>query len=94
MGAELAWADVPVSEPLLGVLGETRARELALGGGDDYELCFAVPPQNVARLTAQLPPQEWRYTRIGQLRAELGAVVVGDGGTVMEFSHSGYEHFR
>jgi len=94
VGAELAWADVPVSEPLLGVLGETRARELALGGGDDYELCFAVPPQNVARLTAQLPPQEWRYTRIGQLRAELGAVVVGDGGTVMEFSHSGYEHFR
>ena len=94
VGAELAWADVPVSEPLLGVLGETRARELALGGGDDYELCFAVPPQNVARLTAQLPPQEWRYTRIGQLRAELGAVVVRDGGTVMEFSHSGYEHFR
>jgi len=65
---------------------------LALGGGDDYELCFAVPPQNIARLTAQLPPADWRYTRIGVLRAEPGAVVVRDG-TVMEFSHSGYEHF-
>jgi thiamine-monophosphate kinase len=92
-GAELAWAEVPLSEPLLEVLGEGRARELALGGGDDYELCFAVPPQNIARLTAQLPPLEWRYTRIGVLRAEPGAVVVRDG-TVMEFSHSGYEHFR
>jgi len=92
-GAALAWADVPLSRPLLEVLGEARARELALGGGDDYELCFAVPPQNIARLTAQLPPQEWRYARIGLLRAEPGAVVVRDG-TVMEFSHSGYEHFR
>jgi thiamine-monophosphate kinase len=91
-GAELAWTDVPLSDPLRAMLGEERARELALTGGDDYELCFAVPPQNLARLLAQLPPQEWRYTRIGALRAAPGAVVVRDG-TVMEFSHSGYEHF-
>jgi thiamine monophosphate kinase len=51
-----------------------------------------VPPHNVARLVAALPPQQWRYTRIGALRAAPGAVVVRDG-TVMEFSHSGYEHF-
>ena len=92
-GAELAWAELPLSQPLLEVLGEVRARELAFSGGDDYELCFAVPPQNVARLTAQLPPQEWRYARIGVLRAEPGTVVMRDG-SVMEFSHSGYEHFR
>jgi len=92
-GAELAWADVPLSQPLLAVSGEERARELALGGGDDYELCFAVPPRNIARLTELLPPQEWRYARIGLLRGAPGAVIVRDG-TVMEFSHSGYEHFR
>ena len=92
-GAELAWAELPLSQPLLEVLGEVRARELAFSGGDDYELCFAVPPQNVARLTAQLPPQEWRYARIGVLRAEPGTVVMRDG-SVMEFSHAGYEHFR
>ena len=83
---------MPLSDALRAMLGEERARELALTGGDDYELCFAVPPQDVARLLAQLPPQEWRYTRIGALRAAPGAVVVRDG-TVMEFSHSGYEHF-
>ena len=91
-GAELAWAEVPLSEPLRAVLGEERARELALTGGDDYELCFAVPLHNIARLTAELSPQEWRYTRIGALRDAPGAVVVRDG-TVMEFSHSGYQHF-
>ena len=92
VGVELSYSEVPLSEPLAALLGERRARELALTGGDDYELCFAVPPHNIARLLAQLPPQDWRYTRIGALRAAPGASVVGDG-TVMEFSHSGYEHF-
>jgi len=92
VGAELAYNEVPLSEPLVTLLGERRARELALTGGDDYELCFAVPPHKVARLLLQLPPEEWRYTRIGALRAAPGAVVVCDG-SVMEFSQSGYEHF-
>jgi thiamine-monophosphate kinase len=92
VGAELAWNELPVSGPLAALVGERRARELALTGGDDYELCFAVPPHNIARLLMQLPPQQWGYTRIGALRAAPGAVVVRDG-TVMEFSHSGYRHF-
>jgi thiamine-monophosphate kinase len=91
-GAVLAFEQLPLSEPLLAVLGDARARELALTGGDDYELCFAVPPHNLTRLLGELPPQRWGYTRIGTLRADGGIVVVRDG-TVMEFSHSGYQHF-
>jgi len=91
-GVELAYGSVPLSEPLLAAVGEARARELAFTGGDDYELCFAVHAQDVPRLTAELPPQRWSYTRIGMLRESPGACVVRDG-TVMEFSHSGYEHF-
>jgi thiamine-monophosphate kinase len=91
-GVELDYGSVPVSEPLLAAVGEARARELALTGGDDYELCFAVHAQDVARLTAELPPQRWSYTRIGTLRESREISVIRDG-TVMEFSHSGYEHF-
>ena len=91
-GVELAYGSVPLSEPLLAAVGEERARELAFTGGDDYELCFAVHAQDVARLSAELPPQRWLYTRIGMLRESPGACVVRDG-NVMEFSHSGYEHF-
>jgi thiamine-monophosphate kinase len=92
-GVELAYASVPLSEPLLAAVGEERARELAFTGGDDYELCFAVHAQDVARLSGELPPQRWLYTRIGMLCERPGACVVRDG-NVMEFSHSGYEHFR
>lgn len=91
-GVELDYQQLPLSAPLLATVGDPRARELALSGGDDYELCFAVPAQAVARLTSELPPEHWRYARIGTLTASTGARVLREG-TVMEFSHSGYQHF-
>ena len=92
VGLALEWEALPLSASLRAALGVERARELALTGGDDYELCFAVHPERVATLSVELPPQRWGYTRIGTLRAAPGAVVEREG-TVMEFSQSGYEHF-
>ena len=91
-GLTLEFEALPVSEPLEATLGPDAARELALTAGDDYELCFSVRPENSARLTRELPPERWKYRRIGVLRADTG-VAVTRGGTVMEFSHSGYQHF-
>lgn len=91
-GVEIMHGDIRVSEALLRAVGEERARELALTGGDDYELCFSVRPAHVARLLAELPPERWGYTRIGMLRETPGADVLRDG-AVMSLSHSGYDHF-
>lgn len=91
-GVEIAYDEVPLSEALLRTVGEERARELALTGGDDYELCFTVRPAQVGRLLAELPPERWGYTRIGTLRESPGADVIRDG-AVMSISHSGYDHF-
>ncbi len=91
-GVSLAWEQLPASPPLVAVAGETRAREMVLTGGEDYELCFTVPAQNVERMTRELPPTVWEYTAIGVLGESPGAVVTR-GGTVMDFSHSGFDHF-
>lgn len=91
-GVELSYEKLPVSEALVEAVGDDRARELALTGGDDYELCFTVSPENVAKLCKELPPERWGYSLIGTMRAAPGAVVSKDG-NVMEFSHSGYDHF-
>jgi thiamine-monophosphate kinase len=91
-GVELSYRQIPVSEALLEAVGDAGARELALTGGDDYELCFTVAPANVAKLRQELPPERWGYSLIGAVREAPGAVVT-DGGNVMEFSHSGYDHF-
>jgi thiamine-monophosphate kinase len=91
-GVELVFDDLPVSEELVIAVGERRARELALTGGEDYELCFTVPPAEIGRLRHNLPPERWGYCCIGTLREVPGSVVTS-GGNVIEFSHSGYDHF-
>ena len=91
-GLEIDYEALPVSEALQRVAGAERARQLALTGGDDYELCFSVAEENLGALMNALPPQRWGYSRIGVLRAAAGAAVLRDG-SVMQFSHSGYQHF-
>jgi len=92
LAAHLEFESLPLSEALQAAVGAERARLLALSGGDDYELLFAVPGAKVARLLVELPPERWGYARIGELCAGAGAQVLR-AGTVMEFSHSGYQHF-
>jgi thiamine-monophosphate kinase len=92
-GAVLDYDQLPLSPALASTFGDARARELALTGGDDYELLFSVPAERLAALLQDVPPAKWRYARIGALRVEAGAVVVR-AGSVMEFSHRGFDHFR
>ena len=91
-GVVIDYEKLPVSAHLVSTAGDTRARELALTGGEDYELCFSVPPEHLERMTRELPPAQWGYRPIGVLRAETGAVVMR-AGSVMDFSHSGFDHF-
>jgi len=83
---------LPLSQALIRAAGIERARELALTGGEDYELCFAVPQGRLASLEQALPALEWQYRRIGTFR-EMPGTLVTHGGTVMQFSHSGFDHF-
>ena len=91
-GVSLAYELLPISAHLASAAGDARAREFALTGGDDYELCFAVPPGNVERMMRDLPPDQWGYSRIGVLHDAPGSFV-RRAGTVMDFSHSGFDHF-
>ena len=88
----LEYSRLPVSAELLAAVGAERAGELALTGGDDYELCFAVPAARTAALLAALPPAHWQYRQVGVVCAGQGASVLRDG-SVMDFSHRGFDHF-
>ncbi|MDE2136875.1 MAG: thiamine-phosphate kinase [Gammaproteobacteria bacterium] len=92
VGLEMYYAALPVSRALVEAVGANAARELALTGGDDYELLFTVEPARAAELERALPQEQWNYRQIGVLRAAAGVVLTRDG-TVMDFSHSGYQHF-
>ncbi len=91
-GAVLDYDQLPLSDALVRAVGSERAHTLALTGGDDYELLFAVPQARLTLLIEDVPPEEWQYRRIGTLHSVPGAVVERSG-SVIDFSHRGYDHF-
>lgn len=91
-GVVMEYESLPISAALRAAVGEERARELALTGGEDYELCFTVPAAKLERFAASCPAGEYGWSRIGTLTAAPGAVV-RRGATVMQVSHRGFDHF-
>lgn len=75
-GAAIDMAAVPVSPELEAVLGPDRAATLALGGGDDYELCFTAAAE-------RRPAIEGLAHGLGLAVTEIGRLVDGDGVAVM-----------
>ncbi len=69
-----------------------HARALALGGGEDYELLFAVRPSRVAALRAARGALGCPVTHIGELRPGRGVAVIGADG--MAGAGRGHDHFR
>ncbi len=68
-GAELDAGLLPLSPGLIRFAGRNAARELALTGGDDYELLFTVPPAKEARLRRLVSRWSCAVTRLGTVTA-------------------------
>jgi thiamine-monophosphate kinase len=96
-GVVLDVAALPLSDALRGVCGSAVGRRHALTGGDDYELCFALPPACLAALRALWPQRAGAdeqpvWSVIGSMRATPG-IELRDGDSVIQVSHSGFDHF-
>lgn len=85
-------AALPVSRALRNMVGEQRARELALSAGDDYELLLAVAPQRHAELAAVAGLLELPLTVIGRLESGQD-VTWSSNGDAYTPRRGGYDHF-
>lgn len=95
VGARIEMDLVPLSDAVRAVL--TRAPELVeriAGGGDDYEILFAVPPERAAEVGAVVAETGIPATRIGTLteRAE-GVTILDRSGNPIRLKQLGYRHF-
>jgi thiamine-monophosphate kinase len=93
VGAVIRAAELPLSRALYALAGESRARDFALGGGDDYELAFTVPAAArpaLAQLTAGAGAPACHC--IGEIVAGRGVRVVGEHGDLPV--PRGWDHFR
>jgi thiamine-monophosphate kinase len=92
VGASIEAARLPLS-PALARVGGPAAWRLALGGGDDYELCFSAPPSAAGALRELARRLDLPLTRVGTVEAEPGLRCLDPQGQPLE-PPPGYQHFR
>ncbi|RDJ00273.1 thiamine-phosphate kinase [Dyella solisilvae] len=93
LGAELEASLLPRSPMLLGSFDDVASLNFALAGGDDYELCFTVPPSLVAEVQGDLARLGCGATRIGRMVEGAGVRVRDEQGQWLESNHRGWDHF-
>jgi thiamine-monophosphate kinase len=93
VGAEIDASLLPRSAALLDLFDETTSRDFALSGGDDYELCFTVPPQHVAAVQADLARIGCGATKIGRIVEGSDVNVRDADGKALKPQHRGWDHF-
>jgi len=92
VGARLKLENVPISKIMLNTLGRDKAIELAVSGGDDYELLFSVSEDNKVGMETALSNSGIPTTCIGQLTGCEGVTTLLDGEKVI-INNNGFEHF-
>jgi thiamine-monophosphate kinase len=70
----------------------SKGHNLALHGGEDYELLFTVSPRNAARIPAQY--RGVPLHAIGEIRRSKELLLVDERGKSRSLKPAGYDHFR
>ncbi len=89
---EIEHEKVPVSKPLYEL--DKSVKDLALNGGEDYELLFTVPEDKVKALDDIKGELGTTVTEIGRVTGGMGVRVISGDGSEVNLLRAGYEHFR
>ena len=89
VGAKLQLENLPIS-PTLHALNNEQKWQYALAGGDDYELCFTISPQNYEKLLQK--QLDVSISIIGKIQPQHGLTFEKDG-VDHSLQFNGYQHF-
>jgi thiamine-monophosphate kinase len=93
VGAEVELAMLPASPALRQAFDATQRWSLQATGGDDYELCFTVPPPRRDDLLRVCESVGTVVTRIGRIVSGSEVVALDADGRAWHPSRHGYDHF-
>ncbi len=93
VGAVVGVDNLPLSHALCRSADPERRLNWALSGGDDYELCFTVPADKLAKCQRLIDEGELTATPIGQIIEGQGVRCVDKQGIPFEICDPGYQHF-
>jgi thiamine-monophosphate kinase len=91
-GARLDVERLPLSDALRATCEPARALRHGLAGGDDYELCFTLPPGDLPELAARLAEGGTKVTCIGVIESTPGTRLY-ESGQLRAPESPGFDHF-
>jgi len=93
VGARIHLKRLPLS-PAYDSAFEQVGWQAALAGGDDYELCFTVPPAQETAFRIASAQFGVPCSYIGDIEAEAGLRIVDEQGALYQPGQAGFDHFR
>lgn len=93
VGALIGSALLPIDHQVVELCGRRALDplQLALHGGEDFELLFTVRADDVARLPRRVDGVE--ITRIGEVTNHTDGVKISEGSRIWELNPGGWKHF-
>lgn len=92
LGAVIYVEDLPLSAALRSHDNPEEVRHWALAGGDDYELCFTVAPEQMPDIAMLIAQGKLQATVVGEMIAG-SAVICELEGEPFVLAQTGYQHF-
>jgi thiamine-monophosphate kinase len=92
-GAELWLESLPLSPAVAEAVAADAERTLPLASGDDYELCFCVPPARSKEVLGLTERCGCPLTWVGRIREDGGLRCLDADGNVIRLGHLGFDHF-
>jgi thiamine-monophosphate kinase len=94
VAADINVASVPVSDAAKTVIaGEAAALELALTGGDDYEIICTVPNKKAEDFRSAARGAGVPVTELGEIKTGEGARFIDAAGKPLVFKRASFSHF-
>ncbi|MFO6424360.1 thiamine-phosphate kinase [Motilimonas sp. KMU-193] len=92
-GADIYLDKLPLNPELVEATSFEQACQLALAGGDDYELLFTVAEENKSQLEKLVSTSATPVTCIGRLTSAKNSLTLLRDGEVCELNLAGWDHF-
>jgi thiamine-monophosphate kinase len=90
VGAEVTLSTLPLSEAFRSALVQDPTLiDLALAGGEDYELLFSSSRHDLEQIAVPAPG----ITKIGKITADAGIIIRQDNGDIYQCRRQGFDHF-
>ncbi|MDX1390739.1 MAG: thiamine-phosphate kinase [Rheinheimera sp.] len=93
VGASIDVAKLPLSQAVKDSCDTATALQLALSGGEDYELLFTVPEAKRGSLDVLLSPYGIALSCIGRITGVAGKLELKQGEQPFHYQHTGFAHF-